>query len=105
MSAILSVRDLEVRYAGAVGCAGVSFDLYRGEILGVVGESGSGKSSVLNALAFGVTPAVGRARLLSPVRGWRWTSDASTTCPRPAATQPPGCAAPELRGQARPAAQ
>ena len=70
MTPILSVRDLGVTYAtGVVGCAGVSFELYPGEILGLVGESGSGKSSVLNALAFMVTASAGRARFASPSRG------------------------------------
>jgi len=51
---ILSVRDLVVeiptRHAVLRPVNGVSFDLQRGEILGMVGESGAGKSMTGNAV-------------------------------------------------------
>ncbi len=37
----------------------VSFDLYRGEVLGIVGESGSGKSTILNCLYYDLEPTSG----------------------------------------------
>jgi len=53
---VLSVRDLTIRNGPVDLVSGVSFDLARGERLGLIGESGSGKT--LTALAaIGLLPA------------------------------------------------
>jgi putative phosphonate transport system ATP-binding protein len=39
----------------------VSFDLYKGEILGIMGESGSGKSTAVKCLYFDIDPSNGSA--------------------------------------------
>ena len=57
---LLAVRDLRVRFRTAEGfvqaAAGVSYDLFGGEVLGIVGESGSGKT--VSAMAIlGLLPA------------------------------------------------
>jgi putative phosphonate transport system ATP-binding protein len=56
---LLSVQGLGKSYGGRIGCAGVSFDLWPGEVMGIVGESGSGKSTLLGCLAGHLAPDAG----------------------------------------------
>ena len=71
---ILEVRDLKVWFPirkGVLGLTagyvkavdGVSFDLRRGETLGVVGESGCGKSTTSRAILLLNRPTAGEIRL------------------------------------------
>ena len=66
---LLSVRDLEKRYGARIGCTEVSFDLWRGEVMGIVGESGSGKSTLLNCLAGHLAPDRGQVLFDTSDRG------------------------------------
>ena len=72
-SSLLTVRNLTKHYYESRGlfskktdnvvkaCDGISFDLARGETLGIVGESGSGKTTVSNILLKLVEPTSGTA--------------------------------------------
>ena len=44
MSALLEIRDLQIRFSAMEAVRGISLQLDEGEVLGLVGESGSGKS-------------------------------------------------------------
>ena len=78
MDNIIEVRDLKVHFpirkgvfSRTVGYVkaldGVSFDLCRGETLGVVGESGSGKSTLARVIAGLVRPTEGGFNLRGSV--------------------------------------
>jgi phosphate transport system ATP-binding protein len=46
----VEVEGLHLSYAGREVLHGISFDLYRNEILGIIGPAQSGKSSLLRCL-------------------------------------------------------
>jgi peptide/nickel transport system ATP-binding protein len=65
---VLSVTNLQVEYASGRGekvhaVSDVSFDVRRGETVGIVGESGCGKSSVAKAIMQLPPPTAGSVRL------------------------------------------
>ena len=62
---VLKVRDLEVTGSNGVKrLKGASFDLHKGEILGVAGVSGNGQSALLEVLG-GITEASGGSVVLN----------------------------------------
>jgi peptide/nickel transport system ATP-binding protein len=64
MTALLEVRDLAKSYGHGAATLrivdGISFDIARGEVLGLVGESGSGKTTIARAVLRLIEPTSGR---------------------------------------------
>jgi branched-chain amino acid transport system ATP-binding protein len=50
-SPLLAVRDVSVVFGGIVALNGVSFDMHKGQILGLIGPNGAGKTTLFNCLS------------------------------------------------------
>jgi branched-chain amino acid transport system ATP-binding protein len=58
-SPLLAVRDVSVVFGGIVALNGVSFDMQRGQILGLIGPNGAGKTTLFNCLSRLYQPSAG----------------------------------------------
>ena len=47
----LTVENVELHFGGVTALAGVSLDVYEGEILAIIGPNGAGKTSLLNCIS------------------------------------------------------
>ena len=56
---MLRVRDVTVRFGGITALDHVSFDLNRGEILGLIGPNGAGKTTLFNCISGVIQPDQG----------------------------------------------
>jgi branched-chain amino acid transport system ATP-binding protein len=56
---LLAVRDVSVVFGGIVALNGVSFDMQRGQILGLIGPNGAGKTTLFNCLSRLYQPSSG----------------------------------------------
>src|SRR5262245_41371239 len=59
---LLAVRDVALRFGGIIALDGVSFDLEKGQILGLIGPNGAGKTTLFNCLSRLYTPDRGDIR-------------------------------------------
>ncbi len=65
MNKVLEVKNLSVKYGNTVALEGVSFDIERGDFIGLVGPNGAGKSTLIKAI-FGLADiSTGKISLLS----------------------------------------
>ena len=62
-AATLEIRDLVVRFGGITALAGVSLDVFPGELRAVIGPNGAGKTTLFNAVTGLVRPSGGRVLL------------------------------------------
>lgn len=60
---LLEVRDLSVVFGGLTALDAVSFDIKRGEILGLIGPNGAGKTTCFNAMTGVYKPSQGSVKL------------------------------------------
>lgn len=56
---VLSVRKIDKSFGGIRAVRGVSFDVHKGEILGLIGPNGSGKSTLFNCILGQLPPDAG----------------------------------------------
>lgn len=60
---ILSVRNITKHFGPIKAVNGVSFDVRRGEILGLIGPNGSGKSTLFNCILGQLAPSSGEVQV------------------------------------------
>ena len=56
---LVEVRDLTMRFGGLLALDSISFDIKRGEILGLIGPNGAGKTTCFNAMTGVYKPTSG----------------------------------------------
>ncbi|WP_440800900.1 ABC transporter ATP-binding protein [Paracoccus sp. 22332] len=59
----LSARDVSKSFGAVRVLHGVSFDVHRGEVLGILGPNGAGKTTLFNMISGDIRPSGGEIRL------------------------------------------
>lgn len=69
---LLEVKNLTKKFGGLVAVNNVSFNVMRGEILGLIGSNGAGKTTVFNMIAGAFAPTSGEILFKgNPIQGLR----------------------------------
>lgn len=68
---LLQIVDLTLRFGGVTALDRVSFDIRRGEILGLIGPNGAGKTTCFNAITGVCPPTAGTIRFRGTSLGRR----------------------------------
>jgi ABC-type branched-subunit amino acid transport system ATPase component len=64
--AVLSIRDVRLAYGGVRALDGVTFDVPRGQIVGIIGPNGAGKTTLFDCISGFSTPDTGSIELAGP---------------------------------------
>jgi branched-chain amino acid transport system ATP-binding protein len=69
---VLHVADMQKSYGAVQAVRGVSFEVYRGEVLGVIGPNGCGKTTLFNCILGQIKPNTGAVHLKGTnIGGWK----------------------------------
>lgn len=60
---IISVKDLTVKYGNREVFSGISFDIEKGDYVGIAGQNGSGKTTLIKALLGLIKPEAGEMHI------------------------------------------
>ena len=60
MDVVIKIEGVTKRFGGLIALNNVSFNIYRGEILGVIGPNGAGKTTLFNCITGVYSPEEGR---------------------------------------------
>jgi branched-chain amino acid transport system ATP-binding protein len=68
---ILKIDNITKKFGGVLALAGVSFDVYPGDIVGIIGPNGSGKTTLVNSITGFIKPDEGSVTFKGQnITGW-----------------------------------
>jgi branched-chain amino acid transport system ATP-binding protein len=68
---ILKIDNITKKFGGVLALAGVSFDVYPGDIVGIIGPNGSGKTTLVNSISGFIKPDAGSVTFHGQdITGW-----------------------------------